>query len=83
MIAVVKNGQFLFSKGYGYSDAAKKTAVTPGGTLFRPGSISKLFTWTAVMQQFEQGKLDLDRDVNSYLDFKLRPPIRKPSPYAI
>ena len=42
-------------------------------TLFRPGSISKLFTWTAVMQQVERGKLDLDADVNPYLDFKIPP----------
>src|SRR5262245_10934112 len=47
VIAVVKDDQLLFAKGYGYSDAAKKTPVTPDGTLFRPGSISKLFTWTA------------------------------------
>ena len=47
-------------------------------TLFRPGSISKLFTWTAVMQQVEQGKLDLDRDVNDYLDFKIPPTFDKP-----
>jgi CubicO group peptidase (beta-lactamase class C family) len=71
VIAVVKDGQLLFAKGYGYSDAAKKTPVTPESTLFRPGSISKLFTWTAVMQQVERGKLELDRDVNSYLDFKI------------
>jgi len=51
VVAVVKDGQLLFAKGYGYSDAAKKTPVTPDSTLFRPGSISKLFTWTAVMQQ--------------------------------
>jgi CubicO group peptidase (beta-lactamase class C family) len=71
VIAVVKDGQLLFAKGYGYSDVAKKTPVTPDGTLFRPGSLSKLFTWTAVMQQLEQGRLDLDRDVNDYLDFKI------------
>ena len=40
-------------------------------TLFRPGSVSKLFVWTAVMQLAEQGKLDLDRDINEYLDFKI------------
>ncbi len=47
-------------------------------TLFRPGSISKLFTWTAVMQLVEQGKLDLDRDVNTYLDFKVPEAFGKP-----
>ena len=45
----------------------------PAQTLFRPGSVSKLFTWTAVMQLVERGKLDLDADVNTYLDFKIPP----------
>ena len=72
-IAVVKDGKVLFAKGYGYSDVKKKTPVSAENTLFRPGSISKLFTWTAVMQLVEQGKLDLDRDVNDYLDFKIPP----------
>jgi CubicO group peptidase (beta-lactamase class C family) len=71
VVLVVKNGQVLFAKGYGYSDVDKKTSVSVDATLFRPGSISKLFTWTAVMQLVEQGKLDLGRDVNSYLDFKI------------
>jgi CubicO group peptidase (beta-lactamase class C family) len=78
VIAVVKDGQVIFAKGYGYSDMAKRTPVTPDSTLFRPGSISKLFTWTSVMQLVEQGKLDLDRDVNDYLDFKIPPAYGKP-----
>ncbi len=71
VISVVKDGKPFFSKGYGYSDVDKRTPVSPDGTLFRPGSISKLFTWTSIMQQVEQGKLDLDRDINDYLDFKI------------
>ena len=51
----------------------RRKPVDPETTLFRPGSISKLFTWTAVMQQVERGKLDLDADVNTYLDFKIPP----------
>ncbi len=78
VIAVVKDGKLVFAKGYGYSDVAKKEPISPETTLFRPGSISKLFTWTAVMQQVEQGKLDLDRDVNDYLDFKIPPAFGKP-----
>jgi CubicO group peptidase (beta-lactamase class C family) len=71
-VVVVKDGQVFFQKGYGYEDAAKRTPVDPAQTLFRPGSVSKLFTWTAVMQLVEQGKLDLDADVNTYLkDFKV------------
>lgn len=81
VVAVVKDGEPLFSKGYGYADVTKKTPVTTDGTLFRPGSISKLFTWTSVMQQVELGKLDLDRDVNDYLDFKI--PATYPKPITL
>lgn len=70
-VAVVKDGKLLFSKGYGYANRKEKLPVSPEETLFRPGSVSKLFTWTAVMQLVEQGKLDLDRDINEYLDFKI------------
>lgn len=78
VIAVVKDGALVFAKGYGYADTAKKNQISPEKTLFRPGSISKLFTWTAVMQQVEQGKLALDRDVNDYLDFKIPSAFDKP-----
>ena len=78
---VVKDGKVLFSRGYGYSDVEKKTPVSPDSTLFRPGSISKLFTWTAVMQLVEQNKLDLDRDINTYLDFKI--PATFPQPITL
>jgi CubicO group peptidase (beta-lactamase class C family) len=77
-VSVVKDGQLLFAKGYGYADVQKKQPVSAPDTLFRPGSISKLVTWTAVMQLFEQGKLDLDRDVNEYLDFKIPDAFGKP-----
>ncbi len=73
VVVVVKDGQVLFQKGYGYADVEKKKPVDPDRTLFRPGSVSKLFTWTAVMQQVEQGKLDLDADVNQYLDLEIPP----------
>ena len=49
-VAVVKDGKVLFAKGYGYADVEKKHPVSAQETLFRPGSVSKLFTWTAVMQ---------------------------------
>ena len=73
VVAVVKDGTILTERGYGYSDVAKRAPVDPKTTLFRPGSVSKLFTWTAVMQLVEQGKIDLDADVNRYLDFKIPP----------
>lgn len=73
VVVVVKDGQVLLQKGYGYSDIDRRAPVDPDGTLFRPGSVSKLFTWTAVMQLVEQGRLDLDADVNGYIDFKIPP----------
>jgi CubicO group peptidase (beta-lactamase class C family) len=77
-IAVVKDGQLVFAQGYGFANVAKRTPVIADQTIFRPGSVSKTFTWTAVMQLVEQGKLDLDKDVNSYLDFKIPEKFGKP-----
>lgn len=71
-LAVVKDGALFFAKGYGYADLQKRIPVDARRTLFRPGSISKLFTWTAVMQQVERSRLDLDADINTYLsDFRI------------
>ncbi|NIJ37130.1 CubicO group peptidase (beta-lactamase class C family) [Sphingopyxis panaciterrae] len=78
VVVVVRGGQVVLEKGYGFADVAKRAPVLPETTLFRPGSVSKLFTWTAVMQQVEAGKLDLDKDVNAYLDFKIPPYQGKP-----
>jgi len=78
VISVVKDGKVIFAKGYGYADLKARKPVTADGTLFRIGSTSKLFTWTAVMQLVEQGKLDLDKDINDYLDFKIPPYEGKP-----
>jgi CubicO group peptidase (beta-lactamase class C family) len=81
VVAVVKDGTILTERGYGFSDVAKRTPVDPKLTLFRPGSVSKLVTWTAVMQLVEQGKIDLDADVNQYLDFKI--PLREGKPVTM
>lgn len=78
VVVIVKDGQVVTERGYGYADVAKRKPVDPKLTLFRPGSVSKLVTWTAVMQQVEQGKLALDADVNQYLDFKIPPRDGKP-----
>jgi CubicO group peptidase (beta-lactamase class C family) len=71
VVAVVKDGRLIFASGYGYSDIAKRAPVVPDQTLFRIGSVSKLFTWTSVMQLVQAGKIDLDANVNQYLDFKI------------
>ena len=78
VVMVVRGDGPLLAKGYGYADLAARKPVDPDLTLFRPGSVSKLLTWTAVMQQVEAGKLDLDRDVNAYLDFEIPPHSGKP-----
>lgn len=78
VVVVVRGDGVVLEKGYGYSDVAKRAPVLPATTLFRPGSVSKLVTWTAVMQQVEAGKIDLDKDVNAYLDFKIPPFEGKP-----
>jgi CubicO group peptidase (beta-lactamase class C family) len=77
-VLVMKDGQTLLKKGYGYSDFKNKKPVNPNSTIFRLASISKLFTWTSVMQLAEQGKVDVDADINQYLDFKIAPGFGKP-----
>ncbi len=57
-VAFVENDELVLTKGYGYADLSEHTRVDPATTLFRIGSVSKLFVWTAVMQLVEQGKLE-------------------------
>jgi CubicO group peptidase (beta-lactamase class C family) len=72
-LSIEQSGRPLILKGYGYADFKKKTPVDPVTTTFRPGSISKLFTYVSMMQLVEQGKLNLDADIQQYLDFKINP----------
>jgi CubicO group peptidase (beta-lactamase class C family) len=67
VVAVVMGDKLVFSKGYGYADIDVRRKVDPEKTLFCVASITKLFTWTAIMQLHEEGKLDLGADVNKYL----------------
>jgi CubicO group peptidase (beta-lactamase class C family) len=78
VVVVVKDGQPVTMRGFGYADVKTRKPVDPNLTLFRPGSVSKLFTWTAVMQQVQAGKIDLDMDINTYLDFKIPEKFGKP-----
>ena len=64
---LVQNGKVVLSKGYGVADVAKKTPVSPDKTIMPIGSITKVFTATAVVQLADRGQLDLDADVNRYL----------------
>ncbi len=72
-VVIVKDGKVLSARGYGYADIANKKPIDVYRTLFRVGSVSKLITWTAVMQLVQAGKLNLDTDINTYLDFKIPP----------
>ena len=76
-VAVVKDGQVLLEKGYGLADVRSKVPAN-AGTVMRVASLSKAFTATAVMQLVEQGKIDLDKDINEYLDFRIPPAFDKP-----
>jgi len=78
VVIVVKDGQVLTERGFGYADVARQKPMDPRLTLIRPGSVSKLLTWTAVMQLVEREALDLDTDVNRYLDFVIPPLDGKP-----
>lgn len=67
-VSVVKDGEVLFARGYGQASLGKNGSVVADETLFRIASITKLFTSTAAMQLVEEGKLDLHRNVNVYLE---------------
>lgn len=82
VVSVVGAGKTLFSKGYGLADRENRTPFDPAGSLVRIASITKLFTWTAVMQQVQQGRLDLHADVNRYLT-AFRVPATYPQPITL
>jgi len=66
-IAAVVSGEAVVLRGYGVADLDDRTPVTPDKVRFEIGSITKLFTWVAVMMLVEEGRLDLRADVSGYL----------------
>jgi len=66
-VAVVKDGEIVFSQGFGYAQLEQRISVDPAVTVFEYGSISKLFVYISVMQLVERGKLNLDADIHTYL----------------
>jgi CubicO group peptidase (beta-lactamase class C family)/D-alanyl-D-alanine dipeptidase len=77
-IALIDDQQVVWSQGFGLANPDAKTPAS-ADTIYRVGSVSKLFTDTAVMQLVEQGKIDLDAPVTRYLpDFHPRNPYNKP-----
>jgi len=79
-VVVVKDGEIIFIRGYGYADIERQIPIDPATTVFELGSISKTFVWISVMQLVERGLLDLDADVNNYLpeDFSRELAFEKP-----
>ncbi|MEQ1754226.1 MAG: serine hydrolase domain-containing protein [Micropepsaceae bacterium] len=66
-IVIIQDGKIALKAGYGFADIRARIPVDPDQTRFRVASISKLITATAFMQVVEQGKADLNADVNTYL----------------
>ncbi len=81
-VSVVKDGEILFARGYGSANLEGKQPVDADRTVFRIGSVSMLFTATAVMQLAEQGKIRLDDDVKKHLR-TIRIPDTYPQPVTI
>ncbi len=78
-LSIVNSTHTLYKKGYGYASLEESKLVDPDTTIFRLGSVSKLFTWTAVMQVYEQGLINFDEDVNTYLTaFKIKEKFNQP-----
>jgi CubicO group peptidase (beta-lactamase class C family) len=80
IVAIVQDGAVRLEKGYGWADVERQMPVTADESIFQMGSVSKLFTWTAVMQLVEQGELDLHTDVNRYLgaEMQIAPTFEQP-----
>ncbi len=77
-IALVDDQQIVWAQGFGYADPGAKVPAT-AGTIYRAGSVSKLFTDIGVMQLVERGELNLDAPITNYLpEFRPRNPYGKP-----
>ncbi|MFD0618552.1 serine hydrolase domain-containing protein [Paenibacillus sp. GCM10027629] len=78
-VVVVKGDKILYEKGFGYANLDKKIAVNPEKTVFLMASTTKSFTATAIMQLVEQGKIDLNTNIQTYLkDVKIDNPYKEP-----
>jgi CubicO group peptidase (beta-lactamase class C family) len=78
-LSVVRDDDLVLARGFGMADIDSTSPVIPEQTLFRIGSVSKTFTWTAVMLLVERGQIDLDHDLNEYLTrFQIEPAFGRP-----
>jgi len=73
IVTVVHGGEIILNRGYGFADVENRIAADGETTLYRPGSLSKMFTWISLMQLIEQGQVSLDDDVNDHIDFEIEP----------
>lgn len=77
-LALVDNQEIVWTAGFGFADKANGIKATPE-TIYRIGSISKLFTGTAVMQLNEKGLLNIDNPIQTYIpEFKIKSRFEKP-----
>src|SRR5262245_58696008 len=65
-LAVVRDGQIVLAKGYGYANVEHQVPVKPE-SIFQSGPVGKQFTATAVMLLVEEGKIGLDEKIGTYL----------------
>jgi len=66
VVAVVQGTDVVALRGFGYASLETKSPIDPERSMFHIGSTGKLITWTAAMQLVEQGRVELDRDLNDY-----------------
>lgn len=76
---VIKDNAIVWKKAYGYSDVENQTPASDE-TIYNVGSISKLIIATAIFQLVEQGRLDIDNDINQYSSVPIRNPHFPESP---
>lgn len=82
-IALVDDQQVVWAQGFGHADEMNHIPATPE-TVYRVGSIAELFTATAAMQLAEQGKIDLDRPLQTYLpEFSIQRRFPDPQPITL
>jgi CubicO group peptidase (beta-lactamase class C family) len=79
---MVKDGEVFYARGYGFADLESGIRVDPRRTVFRVGSNSKTLTAAAVLTLVEEGRVELDADVNEYLD-QVRIPATFPEPVTL
>ncbi|HEX6089132.1 MAG TPA: serine hydrolase domain-containing protein, partial [Gemmatimonadales bacterium] len=78
----VQDGRAVVVRGYGLADVARMRPVVPDSTIWRIGSISKVFTATAVMQLVDRGAVKLDAPVDSYVS-RVAIPRTYPEPVTV